>query len=43
LQEVAIRFKHADSQVCGKARAPLTTWTPAILPVLYSLAQNQPS
>jgi hypothetical protein len=41
LQGGAVKFQHADSQVCGKARTPLLIWTPIILFVLYRLAENQ--
>jgi hypothetical protein len=36
-------IEHVDGQLCGKPIAPLPTWTPVILSVIYSLARNPSS
>lgn len=33
------RFEHAKDQLCGKPNIPVSTWVPAILLYVYSLAR----
>lgn len=34
------QFEHAKDQLCGKPNLPVSTWVPAILLYVYSLARG---